>query len=57
MTQPEPGPTEYPKSWVPPHIRQQAEEVALAVDSYVAALSDEEFAELVARTRPGPGGR
>ena len=55
MTQPEPEPTEYPKSWMPPHIRQQAEEIALAVDGYVAALCDEEFDALVARTRPGRG--
>jgi len=54
MSQADP-PTAYPSEWVPPHVRDRAEEVALAVDSYVAALSDEEFAELIARTRPGGG--
>jgi hypothetical protein len=55
MTQPT-APTAYLAEWVPPHVRERVEEVALAVDSYVAALSDEEFAELIARTRP-EGGR
>jgi hypothetical protein len=48
MSQSDP-PTAYPAEWV------RAEEVALAVDSYVAALSDDELAELIARTRPGGG--
>ena len=50
------GPTDYPASW--PGARTQpaapatpAEAVALAVDSYVAALSEDEFTAMVARTR------
>ncbi|WP_178974144.1 hypothetical protein [Mycobacterium colombiense] len=45
------SPTGYPDSWKPAHV-QRAEALALSVDSYVAALSAEEFDELVARTRP-----
>jgi hypothetical protein len=50
-------PTGYPDSWrprgAPPSTDTPApaEAVAMAVDSFVAALSDEEFQALVARTR------
>ena len=52
------GPTAYPSSWrpqgaPPPDEPPNFEALALAVDAYVAALSDEEFAALVARTRNG----
>ena len=50
------GPTDYPSNW--PGARSQpatpatpSGAVALAVDSYVAALSQAEFDQLVARTR------
>jgi len=52
-------PTDYPSNW--PGARQPAaapavpaapaEALALAVDSFIAALTPEEFAQLVARTR------
>ena len=50
----------YPSAWTPrgapqpappPAPRAPAEAVAMAVDSYVAALSEDEFAAMVARTR------
>jgi hypothetical protein len=50
------GPTDYPASW--PGARAQpaapaapAEALALCLDAYVAALSPEDFDQLVARTR------
>ena len=54
MTSP---PTEYPDSWktgraaqpTPPATPSEA--IALAVDAYVASLSDSDFSALVARTR------
>jgi len=51
------GLTDYPSSWTsrgapqPASPSAPAEAVALAVDSYVAALSEDEFAAMVARTR------
>ena len=54
MTSP---PTEYPSAWTPRGAPQPAapaapaEAVALAVDSYVAALTESEFDQLVSRTR------
>jgi hypothetical protein len=49
------GPTGYPDSWrppgAPPSAPAPAEAIAMAVDAYVASLSDEEFQALVARTR------
>jgi hypothetical protein len=56
------GPTDYPSAWTPrgaPQARAPAapaapaEAIAMAVDSYVASLSDDEFRALVERTR-GP---
>ncbi len=58
MTTPAP-PTGYPDSWRrggapgPKAPAAPAEAVALAVDSYVAALSPDEFDRLVQRTRGG----
>lgn len=49
-------PDEYPPAWTPRHVkeRQAAEDaVAMGVDVYVSSLSDQEFNDLVARTRPG----
>ena len=48
----------YPGSWDTPGttgLRAETPAAALsyAVESYVAALSDQEFAQLVGRTRPG----
>lgn len=49
----------YPDAWRPPSARspQKSESPAVAVqfavESYVAALSDTELADLLARTRPG----
>lgn len=51
-------PDEYPQQWTPTHVkeRQAAEDaVAMGVDVYVSALTDQEFNDLVARTRPGSG--
>jgi hypothetical protein len=49
------GPTEYPSSWrpagAPPADTAPSEAVAMAIDSYIAALSPEEFNQLVQRTR------
>ncbi len=58
------GPTDYPDAWRPRGAPQPAPQaaspaapaeaalaVALAVDSYVAALSEDEFATMVQRTR------
>lgn len=55
MTQ---GPTAYPSNWrpagaPPPDEPPNVEAVVLAIDSYLVALSDEEFAALVARVRNG----
>jgi hypothetical protein len=50
-------PTEYPASWTPRGTPQAAspaapiEAIMLAVDSYIAALSPQEFDQLVSRTR------
>ena len=52
------GDDSYPSSWTPRRAASQiapsaepSEAVALAVDSYVAALSNDDFAALIARTR------
>jgi hypothetical protein len=49
------GPTGYPASWTPRKARAStpapAEAIALAIDSFVASLSEEEFRALVERTR------
>ena len=49
------GPTGYPDSWrpngAPRPAPAPAEAIAMAVDTYVASLSPEEFDALVARTR------
>ena len=55
MTSP---PTDYPANWRPAAARGQsgaapAEAVQMAIDSYIASLSDSEFIALVERTR-GP---
>ena len=52
------GPTGYPRQWAPkgappPDVEPNVEALALAVDAYLAALSDEEFAALVERVRNG----
>ena len=50
-------PTEYPSSWTPRGAPQAAapaapiEPIMLAIDAYLAALSPQEFAEMVQRTR------
>jgi hypothetical protein len=44
-------PVEYPEAWKPRERRERDEAIALAIDSYVAALSPEEFDQLVQRTR------
>ena len=50
------GPTDYPSAWTPRGAPQAesrpapAEAVAMAVDSFSAALSQQEFDALVART-------
>jgi hypothetical protein len=54
MTQPD----SYPEAWRPPGAPPPQPEspsaaVKFAVESYVAALSDTELADLLARTRPG----
>ena len=56
--QPQQGPTGYPRQWAPkgappPDTETNVEALALAIDAYLSALSDEEFAELVARVRNG----
>lgn len=59
MTRPDTqGPTGYPSSWrpagaPPPDVEPNVEALALAVDAYLSALSDEEFAALVERVRNG----
>jgi hypothetical protein len=49
------GPTDYPDSWRPRGALSSApappEAIAMAVDAYVASLSDAEFQALVERTR------
>jgi hypothetical protein len=55
------GPTDYPDSWKPRGAPQTAppaapsttptEAVALAVDAFVASLSEDEFAAMIQRTR------
>ena len=52
------GPTGYPRQWAPkgappPDEPVNVEAVVLAIDQYLVALSDEEFAALVARVRNG----
>jgi hypothetical protein len=53
MTQPEP--TAYPDSWKPSHVREHDEALELAFDAYAAAMTDDDFAAMVERTRPGGG--
>lgn len=51
------GDDSYPSAWTPRGAPQAAppaapaEAVAMAIDAYVAALTPEEFAEMVRRTR------
>ena len=54
------GPTDYPSSWTPRGAPQQApppaqaapiEPIMLAIDSYLSALTPDQFDELVRRTR------
>ena len=49
------GPVEYPDSWKRSNGRQStpapSEAIALAVDSYIASLSDDELRVLLERTR------
>ena len=57
MTQPDDW---YPSSWRPrgaptPQPESPAVAIQFAVESYVAALSDQELNDLLARTRPGGG--
>jgi len=52
------GPTGYPNQWrpknaPPPDPETNIEAVVVAIDGYLAALSDEEFAMLVERVRNG----
>lgn len=52
------GPTAYPSSWrpagaPPPDVEPNLEALMLAIDSYLSALDDQQFAELVARVRNG----
>lgn len=42
----------YTPEWTPRHMREAAT-LAESIDNYIAALTDAEFEELVARTRPG----
>ena len=56
--QPQQGPTGYPRQWAPkgsppPDVEPNFEALALAVDAFLAALDDQQFAELVARVRNG----
>jgi hypothetical protein len=62
------GPTAYPSQWrpawaPPPDSETNYEALALAIDSFLSALSDEEFDSLVVRVRNGgqpqqqPGGQ
>jgi hypothetical protein len=56
------GPTDYPDAWKPRGAPQApsptepptapAEAIALAIDSYISALSPQEFDQLIQRTRP-----
>ncbi|WP_333894511.1 hypothetical protein [Mycolicibacterium gadium] len=60
MTQP-PSDDSYPSSWRPRGAPEQAPEtpsvaLTLAIESYVAALTDAQLQDLLARTRP-EGGR
>jgi hypothetical protein len=50
------GPTDYPQQWTPRGAPQAsspapAEALAMCLDAYIAALSPEEFDQLVQRTR------
>jgi hypothetical protein len=45
------GPDDYPEAWKPRERRERDEALMLALDSYIAALSPEEFDQLVQRTR------
>jgi hypothetical protein len=52
------GPTAYPSGWrpkgaPPPDEPPNVEALALAIDAYLSALTDEEFAALVERVRNG----
>ena len=52
------GPSQYPSQWrpagAPPFDEPpNVEAVVLAIDQYLVALSDEQFAALVARVRNG----
>ena len=52
------GPTGYPNQWrpkgaPPPDEPPNVEAIMLAIDAYLSALSDEEFAALVERVRNG----
>ena len=59
MTRPDmQGPTGYPSSWrpanaPPPDEPVNVEAVVLAIDSYLVALADEEFAALVGGSAEG----
>jgi hypothetical protein len=59
MTRPDmQGPTCYPSGWrpknaPPPDEPPNFEALALAIDAYLAALTDAEFAALVERVRNG----
>ena len=59
MTRPDQqGATAYPSGWrpkgaPPPDEPPNVEAIALAIDAYISALTDEEFAALVARVRNG----
>jgi hypothetical protein len=57
VTQPQPPDDSYPSSWRPRGAPEQKPEspaaaIAFAVESYIAALSDAEVTDLLARTRP-----
>ena len=54
--QPQQGPTGYPRQWAPkgsppPDVEPSIEAVVLAIDGYIAALTDEQFFALVERVR------
>lgn len=58
VVQQQQGPTGYPREWAPkgappPDEPPNFEALALAIDAYLSALSDEEFAALVERVRNG----
>ena len=52
------GPTAYPSNWrpagaPPPDTPVNTEAIALAIDAFIAALSDDELTALLQRTRNG----